>query len=96
VPWLSNVPGGAQRADLRFAGRAAALTLPFELQATLAYRRDLMSAVARIFADSVMGWDRRLVVPGVPGARGGVEARPPPYFRCVTRLGPTSQVELFE
>jgi hypothetical protein len=27
---------------------------------------------------------------------GLIEARPPPYFRSVTRLKPTSQVELFE
>jgi hypothetical protein len=27
---------------------------------------------------------------------GLAEARPPPYFRSVTRLKPTSQVELFE
>jgi hypothetical protein len=27
---------------------------------------------------------------------GLAEARPPPYFRCVTRLRPTGQVELFE
>ena len=27
---------------------------------------------------------------------GLAEARPPPYYRCVTRLNPTSQVELFE
>jgi hypothetical protein len=34
------------------------LTLPFELRAPLAYERNLMGAVARIFADSVMGWRR--------------------------------------
>ena len=34
------------------------LTLPFELRAALAYERNLMGAVARIFADSVMGWRR--------------------------------------
>jgi len=48
------------------------LTLPFELRAPLAYQRDLMGAVARIFADSVMGWYRRRLAPGVPCARGGV------------------------
>jgi hypothetical protein len=48
------------------------LTLPFELRAPLAYQRDLMGAVARIFADSVMGWYRRRLAPGVPEARGGV------------------------
>jgi hypothetical protein len=47
------------------------LTLPFELRAPLAYQRDLMGA-ARIFADSVMGWYRRRLAPGVPEARGGV------------------------
>jgi hypothetical protein len=35
------------------------LTLPFELRAPLAYERNLMGMVARIFADSVMGWYRR-------------------------------------
>ena len=48
------------------------LTLPFELRAPLAYQRDLMGAVARIFADSVMGWYRRRLAPSVPEARGGV------------------------
>ena len=48
------------------------LSLPFELRAPLAYERDLMGAVARIFADSVMGWYRRRLAPGVPCARGGV------------------------
>jgi hypothetical protein len=47
------------------------LTLPFELRAPLAYERNLMGAVARIFADSVMGWYRRRLAPGVPEARGG-------------------------
>ena len=47
------------------------LTLPFELRAPLAYGRDLMGAVARIFADSVMGWYRRRLATGVPEARGG-------------------------
>jgi hypothetical protein len=31
-----------------------------------------MGAVARIFADSVMGWYRRRLAEGVPEARGGV------------------------
>jgi len=35
------------------------LTLPFELRAALAYERNLMGAVARIFADSVMRRARR-------------------------------------
>jgi len=35
------------------------LTLPFELRAPLAYERNLMGAVARIFADSVMRRARR-------------------------------------
>ena len=47
------------------------LTLPFELRAALAYERNLMGAVARIFADSVMGWYRRRLAEGVPEARGG-------------------------
>ncbi len=47
------------------------LTLPFELRAPLAYERNLMGAVARIFADSVMGWYRRRLAAGVPEARGG-------------------------
>jgi len=47
------------------------LTLPFELRAPLAYGRDLVGAVARIFADSTMGWYRRRLAPGVPEARGG-------------------------
>ncbi len=48
------------------------LTLPFELRAPLAYRRNLMDAVARIFDDSVMAWYRRRLAPGVSCAREGV------------------------
>ena len=48
------------------------LSLPFELRVPLAYERNLMGAVVRIFADSVMGWYRRRLAEGVPEARGGV------------------------
>jgi hypothetical protein len=47
-------------------------SLPFELRVPLAYERNLMGGVARIFADSVMGWYRRRLAAGVPEARGGV------------------------
>jgi hypothetical protein len=35
------------------------LSLPFELRVPLAYERNLVGAVARIFADTVMRWARR-------------------------------------
>ena len=62
------------------------LTLPFELRAALAYERNLMGAVARIFADSVIGWYRRRLAEGVPEARGGAVTV---IQRCSSDMKPT-------
>ena len=64
---------GPQRSCVgQVLGGQARVTMLFELRAALASERNLMGAVARIFADSVMGWYRRRLAPGVPEARGGV------------------------
>ena len=51
--WIDHVlPSGAPL-------RQWVLTLPFELRARVAYDRDLLSRVTRLFADSVLGFYRR-------------------------------------
>jgi len=54
--------------------RQFVLTMPFELRARLAYDGQLLGAVARIFADSVLGFYRRRMrdVGGVLGRSGAV------------------------
>ncbi len=51
--WIDHVlPSGAPL-------RQWVLTLPFELRARVAYDRELLGRVTRLFADSVLGFYRR-------------------------------------
>ena len=52
--------------------RQFVLTLPHELRARLAYDRELLGGVGRIFVDTVLGWYRRtLREQGVAGGQSG-------------------------
>jgi hypothetical protein len=48
------------------------LTLPYELRAPLGYQPGLMSAVARVFADSLLRWYARRLAPASTRAQGGL------------------------
>lgn len=52
--------------------RQFVLTLPFELRARVAYDKQLLGGIGRIFVDSVLGWyTRKMRARGVEGGRSG-------------------------
>jgi hypothetical protein len=53
-------------------GGQALVTVPFELRRRLAYDGKVLSAVGRIFVDSVLGfYRRRMRAEGIPGGQSG-------------------------